>query len=388
MMKKILVVYFLSLVFLTFFSYGYVDPNLTLSSHPGYQQLQAFFHHLAFKNRPLATLIFLLFWLAGFGFYGFFLAAAKKKKIDVFFFRKLIATVVLGTFFAYPFLSNDIFNYMFTARILTVYRENPYLVMPQEFLGDPWLSFLHWSNRTALYGPTWLLLTLIPSFLAGSRILVSLFAFKGLVVVFYLGTIFILTKLLDLTKTKNKFFALVFFALNPLLVWETLVSGHNDIVLVFFGLLAFYFLTKNRKLFSLGSLFFSILIKFATLFLLPVFSWAAWQRIRKKKIDWKLVFTWASWSMFLVYFFSPLREELYPWYLIWVLPWAALSLANSLLVWLALAFSAGTILRYAPFLYTGSWGGITPQIKLGVTVVPVILVLARFGFKGLVLRKK
>lgn len=387
-MKKILVVYFLFLLFLSLFSYGYVDPNLTLSSHPGYQQFQAFFHDLAYKNRSLSTLIFLIFWLVSFGFYFFFFTGAKKKKIDKPFFQKLILTVVLGTFFAYPFLSNDIFNYIFTAKILTAYRENPYLVMPQEFVGDPWLSFLHWSNRTALYGPAWLILTLIPSFLTGQRIVFSLFAFKGLIVVFYLGIVFLLVKLLDLVKVEKKFPSLIFFALNPLVVFETLVSGHNDVALVFFGLLGFYLLAKDRKALAVFSILFSILVKFATLFLLPVFGYVFWLRVKGKKVNWARVFTWASWSMFLIYLLSPLREELYPWYLVWVIPYVALSLTSDLLVWLTLALSAGTLLRYPPFLYTGSWGGITPRVKLWVTVAPVIFVLAKFGLSKFRLKKK
>jgi hypothetical protein len=260
--------------------------------------------------------------------------------------------------------------------------------MPQEFIGDSWLSFLHWSNRTALYGPAWLILTLAPSFLASQRITLALSAFKSLVVVFYLWTVFLLTKLLDFTRAKEKVSGLAFFVFNPLIVFETLVSGHNDIVLVFFALLAFWFLANDRKILAVLSLFFSILIKFATLFLLPVFALTFWKKVKDRKIDWTKVFTWASWSMLFIYFLSPLREELYPWYLVWVIPFVALSLTNNFLVWLNLALSSGTLLRYAPFLYTGSWGGITPQIKLWVTIVPVIFVLARFSLKGFHLRKK
>lgn len=385
-MKKVLVLYFSFFIFLSFFSYGYVDPNLVLTTHPWYQKLQPFLHRLAFQKRPLATLTFLLFWLVTFAFYLFFLAKAKKvSKKD---FKKLVLMIVLGTILSYPFLSNDVFNYIFTAKILTFYKENPYVVMPEEFVGDSWLSFLHWSNRTALYGPGWLILSMIPSFLARQNLILSLFYFKGLMALFYIGTVFLLLKILNLTKISARRRELIFFALNPLVILETLVSSHNDIVLILFALLSFYFLARNQKIFAVFSFLLSVLIKFATIFLLPVFLFVLRKRIKRQKIIWSKIFTWACLSMYLIYFLSPLREELYPWYLVWVIPFVVLSMENRFLVWLTVALSAGTLLRYAPFLYTGDWGGITHSVKLLVTAAPVVLVSLKFGSEKLLLKRK
>lgn len=386
-MKGILIIYLLFFLLLVPFSYGYVDPNLTLATNSLYQKSQIFFHNLAFKRRPLATLIFLFFWLASFALYFLLLIKAKNREVSKKFFEKLVLVTILGAFFSYPFLSNDVFNYIFTAKILTFYRENPYVVMPEEFLGDPWLSFLHWSNRTALYGPSWLVLSMVPSFLAGQNLVLSLFYFKGLATLFYVGTVFLVSKLLGLTKSSKGSQELVFFAFNPLVIIETLVSSHNDIVLVFFALLSFWFLAKNQKILAILAFLFSILIKFATIFLAPIFLYTFWQKIRKQKVVWPKVFTWASLCMYLIYFLSPLREELYPWYLIWVAPFVALSFRNNFSVWLTISLSAGTLLRYAPFLYTGSWGGVTPKIKFWVTTVPVILVIFKFGLKKLCWKK-
>lgn len=387
-MRRFLTFYLLFFILLLFFSYGYVDFNLTLSTKSWYQKFQVFFRDLAFQRRPLATLIFLFFWLVSFTFYFFLFFQAKNKKVSKDFFKKLVWVTVLGAFFSYPFLSNDVFNYIFTAKILTFYHENPYVVMPEEFIGDPWLSFLHWSNRTALYGPSWLILSTIPSFLARQNLALSLFCFKGLIVLFYLATVFLLVKLLNLIRTKENLSGLVFFTLNPLVLLETLVSAHNDIILVFFALLSFYLLMRNHSVWASLALLFSILIKFATVFLLPVFLYTLWLKLKNQKLVWPGIFTLASLSMYLVYFLSPLREELYPWYLIWVTPFVVLAFHNRFLVWLTVSLSAGTLLRYAPFLYTGSWGGMTPQIKFWVTVTPVILVFLKFSLEKFLKRNE
>lgn len=359
--------YLLLLVGLVVFSYGLIDPNLKLVV---WGRLDFF----TFLNPLLTTLIFAFFLLALFGFYFYFLNLAEKRKVLPKQWSRLIAMTTAILLFSYPAFSSDIFNYIMTAKVVTFYRENPYLVMPIEFLGEPMLAFMHLANRLTPYPPLWIGLTLIPSFLAKGNILTSLFLFKLLIVAFYLGIVFLIGKILGEINSRKKLKGVVFFALNPLVLIEVLVSSHNDVVMMFFALLGFFLLFQKRKGPAFLSLFVSGGIKYVTLVLLPIFG--LWDRLKKEKL-----ISLACGTLFLALFLSPLKRELYPWYLVWVIPFVALAVEKKFLFWLSISFSFGLLCRYLPFLYTRSWAGITPRVKEWVAIIPPSLVVLSFSLR-------
>ena len=64
--------------------------------------------------------------------------------------------------------------------------------------------------------------------------------------------------------------AVSLFALNPLVIYETAGNGHNDIVMVFWMLLGFYFLSRERHSLAALALTVGALTKFVPGFILPV----------------------------------------------------------------------------------------------------------------------
>ena len=243
--------------------------------------------------------------------------------------------------------------------------------MPIHFTGDPILLFMHAANKTALYGPFWILLTGIPYFLGFGNFLVTLFTFKFFTLAFYLGTIIILHRL-----SKNIYLT-AFFALNPLVILEILASGHNDIVMMFFALVALYFLKEKKWFWLILFLTFSILIKFATLFLLPVFAYVVFNYFKSRKVDWEKVYYLSSLLMFLIFLLSPIREEIYPWYAIWFLIFIPL-IKNRLMKYVYLTFSFSLLLRDLPFMLLGTYFGPTPLIKSVVSFIFPLLTVIYF----------
>jgi len=344
------------------FSYGFVEKSFPLAT-------PEFLYQLVHFQRAWTTAIFVILVSISFVFYFFLLARVKKNKVAHKQVWQLVFLVVVILLFSWPAFSHDIFNYMATAKVTFFYRENPYLVMPIEFEGEPMLRFMHAANKFALYGPTWILLTAFPHFLGAGKLVLTVFTFKALVAVFYLGLCWLVWKI-----SEENVYSLVFFALNPLVIIETLVSGHNDVVMMFFALLAFYLIWQKRRCWSLASLLVSIGVKFATLILVPLLFFA--NKLKKEKL-----IALAAGLMFLVFLASPLREEIYSWYFIWVLCFVALIPKNKLFNWLALAFSFSLLLRYTPFLYTRNWGGITPIVKTLTTFIPPVITLSLYELK-------
>jgi len=213
----------------------------------------------------------------------------------------------------------------------------------------------------------------IPYLLGVKNILLSILGFKILNSLFFFGTLYLLFKI-----SKN-LYPVILFGSNPLVLVETLLSNHNDIVLVFFAILSFYLLTKDKKIFSISSFIFSVFIKYASIFLTPVYIFLFIKKLKKGKINYDLIFKWSSYSMLLIFFLSSLREEIYPWYAIWFLPFAFLS-KNKFLHGLSLVLSFSLLFRYVPYMYLGTHFGITPFFKVFITFVPLIIYFLSYPF--------
>lgn len=343
-----IVAYITILIFLTIFSFGFVDANFPVKLFP---TVFDFVH----SNRQIATIIYISLVTFLFVFYLWVLRESHN-------IWKLIFVTLGILFFSFPAFSYDIFNYIATAKVAYFYKENPYLVMPIEIPSEPMLSFLHAANKVSLYGPVWILLTYLPHTLGLNNLLATLYAFKLLVAIFYLGLCYLIWRL----SGKNTR-SLAFFALNPLVVTESLVTGHNDVVMMFLALCAF-FIGKHRRWLGFGILSLSIFIKGATILLLPVY-------LLKKS------WNWSATAMFLIFLLSPVREELYPWYFIWPLTFISLLPINHVLHYVSYGFSFGLPLRFAPFVYFGDWGGVVPLVKKIVSFLPPALSLLLYESK-------
>ena len=368
-MKKLTVIlYGVFLLLFTIFSYAFVDPNLSY--------LKNIYSGFASSNRLFTTVFYISSVIIFFIFYSIFIYLGVKKKISMKEIFILLGVTVVILFFSYPaMLSYDIFNYVTTSKVLFFYHENPYIVMPIEFIGDPFLAFTHASNKIALYGPFWILLTGIPYSLGIGNFIVVLFSLKFLNILFYLGTVFLIWKI-----SKN-IISLILFALNPLVVIETLVSGHNDIVMIFLALVSFFLLVK-KKIF-LGTLFFvsSIFIKYTTILLIPVFLFIAWKIIKKREIHFERIFYYSSLLMYIGFFLSPIREEIYPWYAIWFISFAFLIPNKKILLYTSIVFSFSLLLRYTPYMLTGTYVGQTPVMKEVISFTLPVLVSMYYVLK-------
>lgn len=361
MKKFIFLSYSFFLFLFTVFSYAFVDPNLFY--------LKSIYTGFAFDNKFLTTILYVLLIFIFFIYYLLFIVLYRRNKLVLKDIKILISATIIILFLAYPaMLSYDIFNYLTTAKVFFSYQENPYIIMPIELIGEPFLSFTRATNKIALYGPVWELFAGIPYMLGVGNFITILFSFKLSILLFYVATIILIYKI-----SKNVF-PVLFFALNPLVVIETLISAHNDIIMMFFALLSFWFILKKKLLFSLLFLALSILIKYATIFLLPVIVYVIKKHyIDKKEINYEKVFYLSSLLMIIIFLLSPLREEIYTWYAIWFLTFIALVPKRRFILYASSIFSFSLLLRYTPFMITGTYLSPTPILKTIISFTPVLL---------------
>lgn len=321
-------------------SYALIDPNLTLIQSSWWVLFRDRMVELGYYHRDVSWMLYLVIIILLFIFHHFFLKNYKQ-------FSPIKLAIIIGLIFlfSYPFLSHDFFNYMFDAKIATFYYKNPYFYKALDFPHDQWLRFMHWTHRTYPYGPTFILITLVPSFLSFGKFVMSFILFKATFIIFYVLAVFILKKM-------NKRWAII-FATSPLIIVEGMINNHNDLIGVCLAITGIYFLFKKKSL--KASLFFllSIGIKFITVPLLfALRSYTKW-------------YLSALLLLCGILIYLSFKSEIQPWYflnLFIFLPFYE-RFINRLNI-----FFLGLLLSYYPYIRLGAWDS-PDKINLKHTII-------------------
>lgn len=361
------IAYLIVSIALFLYSYTQVDLNLTLSQASIFQTIQKSFQYIGYYQRPLSVLLYGTLLAALFGLYAWALLLIRRGKMGERQLLTIIGVTVVVLIFSYPAaFSYDFFNYMFTAKSVLVYHKNPYDVLPIQFAPiDPWLNFMRWTHLPSAYTPLWIGLT-IPAYLAGfGFFLTIMWSMKALVAFFHIATIVGIGKVLGKVEPKMKALGMAIFALNPLIIIENLVSSHNDVVMMAFGVWALYFLLEKKQMTSWLMWALSVAAKMMTIVLAPVLVLAA--RANTKWREWALILMVAG----LLAVVS--QREFLPWYWVWIMPFVGLLPSKRKVTMLAGGVSLGLLLRYGPYLYLGNYNPPVLQWRVILLWIPIIV---------------
>ena len=139
--------------------------------------------------------------------------------------------------------SDDVFTYIFSGRILSIYHLDPLNTAPFQFPGDSYLRWVISGRGTPnIYGPFWLLITsLLVGISANAGPVTTLLLFKGVALLSHLVNCvliwLILSKLAPLAPA-HRLLGTLLYAWNPLALLELAGMGHNEGVLLTLLLLA------------------------------------------------------------------------------------------------------------------------------------------------------
>jgi len=293
--------------------------------------------------------------VALFLFYFYFVKQVKK-------YHPLILALLIGgiLLLSYPFLSHDFFNYLFDAKIVTYYFKNPYFTKALDFPNDPWIRFMHWTHRTYPYGPFFLLITLVPSFLSTGKLALSFLFFKGTWFIFYLLSVYLLNKM-------NKKWAMI-FATHPLIIIEGLVNCHNDLIGLCLAVIGTYFLLKNKNLQGRIILILSAGIKYMTFPLVFLI------KHDKKRLNYLIFIMVIAMIVYLTIF-----GEVQPWYFLTL--FAFLPYFEKFISRLEIFF-AGLLLSYYPYIRLGGWDSLE-KLQLKHIIILGFFIINAVYFVGL-----
>jgi len=155
-------------------------------------------------------------------------------------FAAIIALHVIY-FLSPPLNLTDVFNYLNYGRMEVVHHLNPYVTIPAlEPHNDPTFALSNWHGLLSPYGPLFTLFTmaLVPLGVAG-----SLWAIKAALMLASLGTVFLVYRCAEMLG-RNGLTAAVIVGINPIVMVWGLGGDHNDFLMVFLLVLAFWLLLR------------------------------------------------------------------------------------------------------------------------------------------------
>ena len=189
--------------------------------------------------------------------------------------RWLIGGVVVFSFIliaTWPLTSSDVFVYIMQGRILGIYHDNPYQHYLSQYPGDPiqpWI-FFRWQNTPVVYGPIWCIISAGLAIISGLSVIMNLLIFRLFMAVCLGISIWLFYKILNIVKPEFKYFGTFLYAWNPLLLFETINNGHNDIVMLMLIFLSLYLFLRKKYLAVLPIFILACLIKYICILILPL----------------------------------------------------------------------------------------------------------------------
>lgn len=360
--------FFLISLLYALFSFALTDPNLVLTSWKPYWGFQQWIWHTLFQPREILTSTYVLLIIGFFSVYAVGLRMGVSNTIKSRISSKHIFLCILlasaPLLLSYNALSHDVFNYMFNAKMLSMYGANPHIHTALEFGYDDWTRFMHNTHTPAPYGYGWTLLSLLPFTVGMGKFLPTWLLFRTFSVV----SLVVLWKLLNvfsyaLSKKNLSFTSTWLLFANPLVLIEVISNQHNDIWMMIGAVGSLLLLVRKPKEHAVRTVFFSavllglsICIKLATIVLAPIWFVAVlrwyWPALRTY-ITWQHLLLFASLCMFIP-LFTDRSQQFLPWYLTWSFIWLPLIQHSAWRAWL-IGVSLFGLLRYVPWLMAGEF---------------------------------
>ena len=220
------------------------------------------------ENFPALTGLFGLL----FGIYFYLLRSEISLRTGLtfaFFFRLLLL-------FAVPALSDDYFRFLWDGCLIAS-GGNPFLHLPDFYasrqfqqipgLNETLYQGLNSPHYFSIYPPVCQFIFALPAFIDPENNLLGIIVMRSFILLAEMSSIWLLLKLLKTLGLEAK--KMLWYALNPLVILELTGNLHFEALMIFFTLLAFYFLTRKRYHFSAVVLGFAVCSKLLPLMILP-----------------------------------------------------------------------------------------------------------------------
>lgn len=202
-----------------------------------------------------------------FALYALALAAVWRMRhvppLVLFGFPVLFAVALAPM---YPPTAMDMFHYHAMARVFAVFDANPLITRQDQF---PYPIGMSWWDMPSPYGPLWSWLAGSIAVVTGDHFLLGLFSLKAAAALAYMGSTWVIWRLVKETRPGDETLAVVLFAWNPFVVLRVIGNGHNDMWMLGFALLALAATYRRMWTTAVLLLTVSVLFKYVSALLGP-----------------------------------------------------------------------------------------------------------------------
>jgi alpha-1,6-mannosyltransferase len=191
---------------------------------------------------------------------------------------RLATLVVLGfallfrltVLFAPPFQSEDVYRYIWDARVASLgidpYRYAPEAPELEKFRDDRIYPMINSKPYITAYPPVSQMLFRFGYWLFGANVT----AMKAIFSLFELGTVLVAWRLMVLLGRGHQ--SLILMAWHPFFIFEFSHSGHSDSAAMFLMLISIYLLSRSRNCWSFASYAGAVLSKLHQALWFPLFA--------------------------------------------------------------------------------------------------------------------
>ena len=158
-----------------------------------------------------------------------------------------------------PVTTTDLYGYVARGYLQTHFHENPMITKASVLPGG-----LSVDRPEAPYGPIWLLITAGVSLVSGENLFLNMLLFKLIAALAAIAAFLLVDRLARQLYPERRLRILVLFGWSPLLLFETLGNGHNDIVMMVCVLAAFIAMLRGRARTAFTLLVLGALVKYVS----------------------------------------------------------------------------------------------------------------------------
>ncbi len=176
----------------------------------------------------------------------------------------------------YPVDGSDIYDYIIRGRMSAVYGLNPLEHVPDQIMRDMFYRFASWHRTPSAYGPAWELLAhTVSTLTATSNRNQQVIAYKLVAIAGYGLTALFVGLTLRRVAPRRLLIGLYLFMWNPLVVYMTAGTGHNDALMTACIALALYCLSRRWYVAATLGATIGLLIKFIPALFIPIIALVA-----------------------------------------------------------------------------------------------------------------
>ncbi|MEP7060072.1 MAG: glycosyltransferase 87 family protein [Actinomycetota bacterium] len=192
----------------------------------------------------------------------YLLAVAWRAGISLRAVLVLAVLANLAVWFLPLLASRDVYSYIGYGNIISVHHANPYVQTPADFPADAVARLVgpKWFDTPAVYGPAFSSLSGVMT-RAVTSVAGQVAAFRALAVAASLGTIALIASSARRVRPELAAFAVAAFGLNPVVLFQSVGSGHNDLLVALAAAGAFALLLRDRELPAIAVLTLGALVK-------------------------------------------------------------------------------------------------------------------------------